>query len=434
MRRCAVLFVALLGLGCARVALPEAHIRPGQAAGLTWERAVQLALAHHPALQQARDALSAEALARNQALGAYLPTADGAVSRSRTRTGSSGSPSDALALDLDVSQPLFTGFETTGEALKVWQEWEAARWAYVEESATVRQSLRTAFVELLRLYQLLDVNRTIAERRKDNAELLRLRYEAGREHEGSWHRAQAIADQAAFDVRQAQRRITSQSLALGQQLGGRFETPLALAGTLEALIPAAPAPPEDYAALAERAPTVRRLVRSAAALKAAIVSSQSALWPTVEGTFNYEQSGDRPSELEHASTLGVRVSVPLFHGGRNVQGVLEARADYRAAVEAARGARDARIAQLGERWAEFQDAWEQVAVRRAFLEAARQRAEIVRAQYTSGLANFQDFDIAEQELADSEKAHVQSLADVLTAEADWVFTQGGTLEEAAHGQ
>jgi len=43
--------------------------------------------------------------------------------------------------------------------------------------------------------------------------------------------------------------------------------------------------------------------------------------------------------------------------------------------------------------------------------------------------NFQDFDIAEQELADAERAHVQSLADVLIREADWIAAQGGTLEE-----
>ena len=427
-------FILVFGSGCVRVRLPPAAIVSGEAReGMTWERAVQLALAHHPDLRQARAELDAKAHRRHQALGAYLPSVDGSVSRTRSRTAASAT-TNSLALDLDVTQPLFTGFKTTSEAMQAWREWEAARWAYLEQSATIRQALRTAFVELLRLSQLLEVNRTIAERRQGNAEMIQLRYEAGRENEGSSRRAQAIAEQAAFDVRQTERRIDSQSLALGRQLGGYFAVPMTVTGALESWMPDAPEPPGDYVALAEATPSVQRLTRSAEALKAAILSSQAKLWPTVEGTFNYGYSGTSASDLNNDATLGVSVSVPLFHGGRSVQGVLESNAEYRAAVEAARSARDQRIAELSERWTAFRDAWELVAVRRSFRDAARQRAEIVRAQYTTGLAGFQDFDIAEQELADSEKAYVQSLADVLVQEADWMLTKGAALEEALHAK
>ena len=57
---------------------------------------------------------------------------------------------------------------------------------------------------------------------------------------------------------------------------------------------------------------------------------------------------------------------------------------------------------------------------------------MVRTQYTTGLTDFQTFDIAEQALADSERAYVQSLADVLVQEAEWTLAIGGTLEEARH--
>ena len=422
--------VALLvaGSGCVRVRLPEIVVISGAAQpAMTWRRAVELAVARHPDLQQTRATLAAKRSHRNQALGAYVPSIDGTVSRTRSRTTASATV-DALSLDLDVTQPLFTGFETTGEAMQAWREWEAAHWAYVERSADIRQTLRSAFVELLRSYELLKVNQTIAARRQGNAELIRLRYEAGREHEGSWRRAHAIAEQAAFDVRQIERRIESQSLVLGRQLGGHFAVPLPVEGMLEAMFPSSAEPPTDYPALAERTPSVQRLMRIAEAQKAAILSSQAQLWPTVEGSFNYGRSGSDASNLERDSKVGVTLSIPLFEGGQNVHGVLESNAEYRAALEAARSARDGRVAELGERWAAFRDAWELVEVRRAFLEAARTRAEIVRAQYTTGLADFQDFDIAEQELTDAEKTYVHSLADVLAREADWIRTQGGTLE------
>ncbi len=427
-----VMLALALASGCVHVQLPEAHIVSGrEQEGLTWDRAVDLALAHHPDLRQAREALSAKAHNRNQALGGYLPTVDGTVKRSRTIASSAN---DSLALGLDVEQPIFTGFRTTGEAMQAWREWEAARWGYTETSANVRRSLRESFVERLRLNQLLEVDRRIAARRQDNAELIRLRYEAGREHAGSLKRAQAIAEQAAFEVRQAERGIESQSLALGRQLGGYFAVPMQVVGALEDLIPSAPDAPGDYAVLANATPSVQRLTRSAEALKAAVVSAQADLWPTVKGTFNYGYSGTKASNLEKDDTVvGLTVSVPFFHGGR-VEGVLESNAEYRAAVEAARSARDARITELAQRWSAFRDAWEFVAVRRAFLEAARQRSEIVHTQYTSGLTDFQTFDIAEQELSDSERAYVQSMADVLEQEAQWIQVTGGTLEEARHAK
>ena len=424
--RLAVLMLALGG--CVHVRLPEARVVSGQAqAGLTWDRAVQLALAHHPDLLKARENVTAAAHNRNQALGAYLPTAGGSMSRTSTYASST---TNSLSLDLDVSQPLFTGFGTTGEAMRAWREWDAARWAYREASAQVRRDLRAAFAELLRLYRRLEVDRRIAERRQENAELIRLRYEAGREHEGSWRRAQAIAEQTAFEARQTERRIDSQSLTLGRQLGGYFAVPMSIDGDLEKLVPQAPEPPRDYGAMADATPSVQRLTRTTEALKAAVLSSQSSLWPTAKGTFNYGASGTRSSSLDNDRTLGLTVSVPLFHGGRNVEGVLESNAQYRAAVETARSARDAGVADLSARWTAFRDAWEFVTVKRDFLDAARKRAEIVRAEYTTGLASFQDFDIAEQELADSERAYVQSLSDVLVREAEWVQVMGGTLEEA----
>ncbi|MBI3010680.1 MAG: TolC family protein, partial [Candidatus Omnitrophica bacterium] len=73
--------------GCGRVHLPSARILPAATPeGLAWRRAVELALAHHPDLRQSAEALAAKRHNRNQALGDYLPSVDGSVSRKRTRT------------------------------------------------------------------------------------------------------------------------------------------------------------------------------------------------------------------------------------------------------------------------------------------------------------------------------------------------------------
>ena len=416
--------------GCVRVRLPAARLVPGGVPQtLSWRRAVELAVAHHPDVLEARAKVESAAHNRNQAFGGYLPSVDASASRSRVRTTNTQPTHNALSWDLDATQPLFTGFSTTAEFLHAKREWEAAKWAYQQTSADVRLRLRSSYAKLLRLKELLEVNRRIAARRQENAEMIQLRYEAGREHRGSLLRAQAIAASAAFEMRQTERRLESQRLDFGRELGGQLWLTAALDDQLEALVPSQPDPPADYAVLAEQTPAVQQQVKTAEAVKAQLLSAQSVLWPTVEASANYGYAGSRVSNLRDEGSVGVTVSLPLFAGGQHIEGILEANADYRAAVEAARSARDARIAALSSAWSAFRDAWEFVDVRRKFIEASRERAEIVRSQYTSGLADFQEFDIAEQELADSEKAYVDSLTESVTQEATWEATKGSTLED-----
>jgi outer membrane protein TolC len=123
-------------------------------------------------------------------------------------------------------------------------------------------------------------------------------------------------------------------------------------------------------------------------------------------------------------------SVPFFNGGKNVEGIFKAKADYLAAEEAAVSQRDETVAKLAEAWAFYADAIEDVDVKRKFLVASRKRAEIIRVQYTTGLAGFQDFDIAEQENADSERNYVESLANALVQQANWEQIKGESLEES----
>ena len=121
--------------------------------------------------------------------------------------------------------------------------------------------------------------------------------------------------------------------------------------------------------------------------------------------------------------------LPFFNGGKNVNAIRKAKADYDAAQAAAVSARDEAVAQLADAWVKYVDAVELILILKKFLEASQKRAEIVRAEYASGLMSFQDFDTAEQEQNNSENDYVQGLADVLNAQANWEMIRGKTLED-----
>ena len=435
---CALLFLG----GCLTVRLPGAHVqRTSEPEVLTWPHLVKKTLQLNPDLQSARYVVTATARSRDIAFGDYLPSFEGDLQRSVSRRASGGGSGsfggsgggnalqDSLSLDLVGSQSLFNGFGTTGIFIKARKDLDAARYQYVVTSANVRDALKLAYVDVLRWNRLWKVNQGILERRKQNAEMVRLRYEAGRENLGSALRAEALAAQAAFDVQAAERYIGSQTIRLARETGGEFVLPVMIKESLEDLIPLAIVMEPDYGEIADNLPQVQRLVKVAEAAKANVVAVQSAVWPQVNGTMDYGKSGERPSNLKSEHSWGLNVIVPFFNGGKNVNAIRKATADYDAARAVALSARNEAIAQLADAWVKYANAVDNIAVRKKFLEASQKRAEIVRAEYASGLMSFQDFDTAEQEQNNSENDYVLSLADVSNAQANWEMIRGKTLED-----
>ncbi len=424
---------SLITAGCLSVHLPQIKLgAKGSEETFDWNAIVNETLQNNPDLQAAKYSVNSVARSRDIAIGGFhLPTVTGELNRDQTRTSTS-STSEDLDAHLIVKEPFFNGFKSTGDFIKAKKDLEAEKWSYRSTSAAVRFRLRTAYIELLRLNEQLEVSRKIEIRRKRNAELIKLRYEAGREHLGSSLRAEAIAEQAAFDVRQIQRQIQSQILRLGREIGASFEEPAGVEGDLEKMIPILQENAPDYSELAGKVPGVQEAIKNAESFKAAIISAQGDVWPTVDGTFEHGYSGTRAADLKRGedSFLGIKVAVPFFNGGRNINGIRKAKADYEAACESARSTRDEAIAQLADSWTQWVNATEQVGIRKKFLEAARKRSEIVRSEYETGLVNFQDFDIAEQDIADSEKNYVESLANASAKQAGWELSRGLGLEEA----
>jgi outer membrane protein len=424
------LIIAITCGGCIKVKLPGARVIRGEPRStLTWRRAAEMALARNPDILRARYEVEARDRARKVAFGDYLPEADGDLSRGREKLRGEDTWNNDLSIGVAANQKLFTGFKTTGDYLQAKKAWEAAEYSYRETSADVRLRLRTAYVRLLRLETSLEVDTRIADRRRENADFIKLRYKSGRENLGSLMRTEAIAEGADFDVRSTRREIESQRWRLSREMGGPFNLTLSIEDVLDKMVPEPPPLDLDYPSLAENSPRVQRLIKTAEVFKAAIVSAQSAVWPKADGTFIYDNAGEGASDLEDRLRIALIATVPFFRGGKNIFGIAQARVEYEAALEDARSARDERTAELAEGWTSFRDAWEFVKVSEAFMKAGRERARIVRAKYAIGLLDFQDFDIAEQELANSERDYVLSLADVLLRQAEWEALKGSTLEE-----
>ncbi|MFH1305195.1 MAG: TolC family protein [Candidatus Omnitrophota bacterium] len=118
----------------------------------------------------------------------------------------------------------------------------------------------------------------------------------------------------------------------------------------------------------------------------------------------------------------------FLRGGKKVADIKKAKARLSESQAQERSGRDGVIYTLQETWTEWQNAMDSVSVRQNFLEAAELRARITQAQYSNGLALFDNWTIIEDGLSYDKKAYLNSMAVALIAEAYWIQAKGGTLD------
>lgn len=423
------IFIGFISLfaGCQNLVLERINTSPQDSdnnpAILNWAECAELAQKEHPKLKVAQETLRQAQLDWRKAFASFLPDASGSFDRKRRKAGSAD-PDDLMTLSLTASEEWFSGFGNAGELLRARRAYKAQNFSYMDTQSDVASNLRSAYINLMHAQELVVLRKMIAERRKVNRDIVRLRYDAGREHRGSLKRAEAIYNEAEFDVREAERQIVIQRNKLARELGGQFENTLAVSGELELMIPSKPLAEPNFSDLVEKVPAVEEQKELSDAAGATVIKEQAAFWPTVTGSTNYSRTGRNVLMDSESWDFGFRVNAPLFSGGENLNNFISARSGHREAFYNLKDKRNSAYTDLVEKWLGLISAIEEVEVRKKFVEASTERAEISSLQYQDGLSSFVDWDSIEQELVSSRISLLNIQRDASLAEANWMRSQG----------
>jgi outer membrane protein TolC len=392
---------------------------------LTWQECVRQAKENNPELASSVENIMQALADKDISLSAALPQIDADASAKSSKTAGKDKAS-TYSYGFSGSQLVFDGFKTASEITAASKIVQAQKYNYALASSNIRFDLRQAFVSLMRAQELVNITENIAERRKQNFELVTLRYKGGREHKGALLTAEADLAQAEFEVEQARRSILLSSRQLIKQLGVPQNMPLKAKGEFRLLkdYPVSP----DIEDIADTTPFLQELISRKDAAIYNVNSKESDFMPKVYlgGSFG-RTNDDWPPRNDEWST-GVSVSLPIFEGGRRVSEASKARSRLSQAISDTQSGRDTVLVALERSWKDLQDAVSSVSVQKKFLEAADERAKITRAQYSTGLATFNDWIIIEDNLVKAQKAYLNAQAEMLFAEAYWIQSIGGTLE------
>ena len=347
------------------------------------------------------------------------PVDDPAVS-DRGRGGGSG-VRETYSVELDARETLFTGFRRSGELDRSRAALDEARAAFAATGAQVTFDLSSAFAELLFAQADVTLAKEILERRSDNVRLIELRYEAGREHKGSYLRIAAAARQAEFDLARSNRGGAVSQQRMARVIGRDEAAVLRAAGDFSEGVPERP---PDLRAIAATVPANAQALAQRRSAEAAVTVAASQFYPTVDAVAAVGRRSDSFPPEEDSWSTGLSLSFPFFPGGRNWFDYQAAKAEQRRARWNAAGVEQQAILALEQAFVAFQDGAESVEVQKRFLEAAEVRAEIARAQYDNGLLSFEDWDLIENDLIATRKTLLSTRRDAALAEARWELARG----------
>ncbi|MCJ7773824.1 MAG: TolC family protein [Desulfobacterales bacterium] len=403
---------------------------------MTWQDCVHEAGKNHPDLFSSAEKLKQAKADKAITRSAILPQINSEMSRNRTGiatkneiTGATTSTTnDTYSYGISGKQLLFDGFKTFHDIGAASATMRAFQYDYAVSSSNVRLNLRTAFSGLLRAQELVSITEEIALRRKQNVQLVKLRYEAGREHRGSLLTAEADLAQAELEVTQAKRNVKLAQRQLTKELGRERLTPVMVTGTFETMEMARKRP--DFEQLADITPFLNELVARKEAAQFGFKSATADFFPEIYVNGSLGRSASYwPPDGERWSA-GVTLSFPILEGGSRIAKVSKAKAQLNQAQADERSGRDSVLFTLEGAWTEFQNAIDKISVQRKYLQAAEERAKIANAQYSTGLISFDNWIIIEDSLVSSKKAFLDSKANMLVAEANWIQAKGGILEYA----
>lgn len=393
---------------------------------LTWQWCVRKAREHNPRLAAERERIEQVAKDKDISLSAALPQIDSSFSVTRALSG------DSLSTDysygVTARQLLFDGFRTSSDLMRASEELRAQWYNHALVSSNVRFDLRVSFIELMEAREMLRITQGIVDRRKQNKELVQLRYKGGREHKGALLTAGADLAQAEFEVDQAKRNIVVSSRELTRHLGLGHLGSLAVKGDFQLEGEYLQKPDIDL--IAETTPFLQEMLAREEAARYNVNVRQADFMPRVYLVGSFRRSDDSWAPRGEDWSGGFSVTLPVFEGGRRMHQVGKALSILRQSGYDTHSGRDAVIVTLERAWKNLKDSVARVEVQKKFLEAAEERARITTAQYSTGLVGFNDWIIIEDNLVRAQKDYISAQSGMLVAEAYWVQAIGRTLEDA----
>ncbi len=391
---------------------------------LTWQDCVRLAAQNNPDFLSALAASESTRALYLKSYNGILPQLSLSNSYSDSKSGGletkSWSAEGTASLDLiDFGQ--WASIQSASASLR-----EAKANLKITSSNTLL-NLYKAFTAVLYNQDAIQVNTTIRDTWKTNAQMVTLRYRSGRESKGNSMNTNAQALQAELALQQSSRDLHVAQQELSQAIGKEDFSALVVTGTWSAS--PLPTPRPDFNAILANHPQIEAQLAIVDQARAGVNIARSSLLPTL--SLNASKGTVGPTEFPKNPfwSFGGSVNYPLFAGGLTSTYYASQSAErlFEKANEDLRSLRNQVRSSLESAWSSYAQAQDQVQVQSDFLAAAKQRKDESDVRYQSGLMTFEEWNLVIQDYVNFQQSFLRARQNLMLAEAQWRFTIGEQL-------
>jgi len=390
---------------------------------LTWQDVLREAKEKNPGIISARQSLKSAGLSYKSAFTNFLPQISASAGWNKSSSITSfesfaegGREDEEFSYGISGRLSLFSGFKNSSKLKQQRAGLEQEQEKFKRAVSDAVYGLKVTFAQVLKAQNGVSLSEEILKRRRENTEIVGLRYEAGTEDKGAYLRSQADLYQAEYETSSAKRNLKTQQTNLSKEMGrDEFEV-IVVTGTFEA------GPPEkivSFQELVAKNPdylTARYAVDSA---KYNLRYTRGNFYPEISFSGSASRSGAE-WPLERARwNLGLSLSYPFFSGGKEIYDLKIAQIDKVKSEENLRGIRQETLFKLEQAYNGLIDAVGNVKVREKYFIASEERAKISRVKYINGLISYQDWDTIENEFINSKKSLLDAEFNASVAWAEW---------------
>ncbi|MFQ5867282.1 MAG: TolC family protein [bacterium] len=393
------------------------------AEALVWEDVLAEAKEKNPRIISARQSVKSASLSYRSSFTNFLPQISASAGWKKSSSITSfesfaegGREDEEFNYGISGKLSIFSGFKNSSKLKKERAELEREEAEFKRTVSDTIYNLKVAFAQVLSAQKTISLSEEILKRRRENTELVKLRYEAGREDKGAYLRSEADLYQAEYESSCARRNLKTQQMKLLKEMGRDDFEVIAVSGTLKAV------PPEGILSFQEllvKSPDYLAARYGVDSAKHNLRYTRGDFYPQVSFSGSTSRSGAEWPLERGRWNVGLSLSYPFFSGGKTIYDWKIAQINRVKSEENLREVRQEILSGLEQAYNGLIDAVENVKVREKYFIASEERAKISRVKYVNGLISYQDWDAIENEFINSKKSLLDAEYSGFVASAEW---------------
>jgi len=395
---------------------------------MTWADCVCELIAHNPDLYVAQQNIQ---LAKTDVWRAYtlfIPSlgATASYNRGNERLDTGYQVSDTFDGDMTGSLNIFNGFRDLATLKQKQAVLNQTEIALKQKKADLGYTLTQKFYDLLRAQDALVLSEKIFKLRKENLELIRIRYETGSENKGNLMLSEVEYARAEEAIAEAKRAIGNAQRQLNTVLGRAEDFKIVVTGKWAIVNP--PMPP-DFEELVKTTPQYRQADIGHYLAKEDVRIAYGALYPTVDLTYDVGLVNENSSVVPIGDqwSIGAQAGITAF----NLQltdflNLRDAKIKLRQNEATLRNTANTLADTLKSSFIGWQNAVVAYNIDVKLLEAQQMRYDIDRIKYENAGLIFEEWNRTQNSFIDAQTQVIAGQYQAVVTHAAWEKTLGNS--------